>query len=113
MTETPARPGHPLITLSRRGLLALGGAAGVGGLLSACGSGRRQGGLGRQGSGTIRALFMQQAAYSEDDVRKMTADFQAANPKVKVEPTSWPTRHCTTRSSPRRPPGPTTSCSST
>ncbi len=33
---------------------------------------------------TINALFMSQAAYSEDDVRNMTADFEAANPDIKV-----------------------------
>ena len=35
---------------------------------------------------TINALFMQQAAYSEDDVRSMSAEFEAANPGVKVSP---------------------------
>ena len=33
---------------------------------------------------TINALFMEQAAYSEDDVRAMTADFEKANPGIKV-----------------------------
>ena len=33
---------------------------------------------------TINALFMAQAAYSEADVRAMTADFTAANPDIKV-----------------------------
>ena len=33
---------------------------------------------------TLNALFMAQAAYSEDDVRAMTEGFQAANPDVKV-----------------------------
>lgn len=37
-----------------------------------------------QAQTTINALFMQQAAYSEADVRAMTADFEAANPDVKV-----------------------------
>ena len=32
----------------------------------------------------INALFMTQAAYSEADVRAMTADFTKANPDVKV-----------------------------
>ncbi len=35
---------------------------------------------------TINALFMSQAAYSEDDVRAMTADFEKANPGIKVKP---------------------------
>jgi multiple sugar transport system substrate-binding protein len=33
----------------------------------------------------ISALFMSQAAYSEADVKAMTADFEAANPGVKVK----------------------------
>ncbi len=33
---------------------------------------------------TLNALFMKQAAYSEDDVRAMTADFEKANPGLKV-----------------------------
>ena len=32
----------------------------------------------------LNALFMAQAAYSEDDIRAMTASFEAANPEVKV-----------------------------
>src|SRR5215468_11651899 len=33
---------------------------------------------------TLNALFMKQAAYSEDNVRAMTADFEKANAGVKV-----------------------------
>lgn len=33
---------------------------------------------------TLNALFMSQAAYSEQNVRDMTADFMAANPDIKV-----------------------------
>ncbi|PVB62212.1 extracellular solute-binding protein [Labrenzia sp. 011] len=33
---------------------------------------------------TLNALFMSQAAYSEDDIKSMTAQFEAANPGVKV-----------------------------
>jgi ABC-type sugar transport system, periplasmic component len=33
---------------------------------------------------TLNALFMAQAAYSEDDVRNMTAEFTKANPDIKV-----------------------------
>ncbi|SER45592.1 carbohydrate ABC transporter substrate-binding protein, CUT1 family [Faunimonas pinastri] len=33
---------------------------------------------------TLNALFMKQAAYSEDDVKAMTADFEKAHPDVKV-----------------------------
>lgn len=34
---------------------------------------------------TLKALFMQQAAYSDSDVRNMTADFEKAHPGVKVD----------------------------
>ncbi|WP_428643548.1 extracellular solute-binding protein [Roseibium sp.] len=34
---------------------------------------------------TLNALFMSQAAYSEDDIKSMTAKFEAANPDVKVD----------------------------
>lgn len=33
---------------------------------------------------TLNALFMKQAAYSENDIRNMTKDFEAKNPNVKV-----------------------------
>lgn len=33
---------------------------------------------------TLNALFMAQAAYSEDDIRNMTEDFKAANPGIDV-----------------------------
>jgi multiple sugar transport system substrate-binding protein len=77
--------------LSRRNLLRLSAAAAGAGLLAGCdiSSGSSGGNAGQQGSGEgkLTALFMQQAAYSEDDVRKMTADFEKANSKIKVEPT--------------------------
>src|SRR6266536_3635786 len=77
--------------LSRRNLLRMVGAAAGAGLLAGCdiGSSSSGGDAGKQGKGEgkITALFMQQAAYSEDDVRKMTADFVKANPKIQVEPT--------------------------
>jgi multiple sugar transport system substrate-binding protein len=38
-------------------------------------------------SGEVNALFMKQAAYSEDDVKAMIASFTAAYPKIKVTPT--------------------------
>src|SRR3954454_11080170 len=73
--------------LTRRGFLAAGGAAGLGVLLSACGLGgaSSEGGQG-SGKGTIRALFMKQAGYSEENIRAMTAGFQKANPNIKVTP---------------------------
>ena len=80
--DTPriAQPG-----LTRRGLLAAGGAAGLGALLTACGLGgaSSEGGQGT-GKGSIRALFMKQAGYSEENIRAMTAGFQKANPDIKV-----------------------------
>ncbi|WP_374650655.1 extracellular solute-binding protein [Dongia sp.] len=41
-------------------------------------------GFGALADTTLNALFMAQAAYSEDNVRAMTADFEAANPGVKI-----------------------------
>ncbi len=75
-------------SLSRRDLLRLGAAAGAGLMISGCdvGGGSSSGTKG-SGEGKITALFMKQAGYSEDDVRKMTTDFTAANPKITVEPT--------------------------
>ena len=69
---------------SRRGFLGLSAATGATVLLgSACGAGG--GGGSGDGTGKIRALFMKQAGYSESDIHKMTADFQKANPKIKVD----------------------------
>jgi multiple sugar transport system substrate-binding protein len=63
---------------SRREFLGFGAASGVGLLLAGC-SGGQQG-----GSGTLNALFMKQAAYSEGNVRSMTKEFQNRNPDIKV-----------------------------
>src|SRR5262245_1562205 len=41
-------------------------------------------GTAAQAETTINALFMSQAAYSEQNVRDMTADFMKANPDIKV-----------------------------
>ncbi len=70
---------------TRRGFLVGSGAVGLSGLLAACGvgGGGEQGG-GGSGSGNIRALFMQQAGYSEENIQEMTAAFQKANPDIKV-----------------------------
>jgi multiple sugar transport system substrate-binding protein len=65
-------------TLSRREFLELG-AAGTG-LLLLAGCGGEQG----AGSGTLNALFMKQAAYSDTDVKNMTEQFQKQNPGIKV-----------------------------
>src|SRR5215216_7484190 len=64
--------------LSRREFLELG-AAGTG-LLMLAGCGGGQGG----GSGTLNALFMKQAAYSDTDIKNMTEQFQKQNPGIKV-----------------------------
>jgi multiple sugar transport system substrate-binding protein len=49
-------------------------------LLAACSSGASP----SSGPVTLNALFMKQAAYSEDNVKDMTAAFTAANPNVTV-----------------------------
>jgi len=73
--------------LTRRGLLAAGGAAGLGAMLAACGlGGASTAGSQGSGKGTIRALFMKQAGYSEENIRAMTAGFEKANPGIKVTP---------------------------
>src|SRR2546430_9056416 len=79
---------HNSGSFSRRDLLRWSAAAGAGLLISGCdvGGGSSSGSKG-SGEGKITALFMKQAGYSEDDVRAMTKDFQAANPKITVEPT--------------------------
>ncbi len=48
----------------------------------------------------INALFMTQAAYSENDIRAMTSDFEKQHPDVKVNLEFVPMKRCTTRSSP-------------
>ncbi|TFD07647.1 MULTISPECIES: extracellular solute-binding protein [unclassified Cryobacterium] len=39
------------------------------------------------GTGTINALFMKQAGYSEDNVNAMITDFESKNSEITVEPT--------------------------
>jgi len=71
---------------TRRLVLAAGGGLGLAAFLAACGvggGGSASGGAG-SGKGSIRALVMKQAGYSEDDIRKMTSAFQSANPDIKV-----------------------------
>jgi multiple sugar transport system substrate-binding protein len=73
--------------LPRRSFLGAAGGLGLSAVLAACGIGGGGGSTGAQGSGkgTIRALFMKQAGYSEDDITKMTAGFHAANPGITVK----------------------------
>lgn len=79
--------------LSRRTFLQLSAVTGAGLLLGACdvGGGNAPGANGNSGAegtgeGTVKALFMKQAGYSEDDVRGMTNDFHTKYPKITVEP---------------------------
>ena len=69
--------------LNRRDFLKLGGATAGMMVLAACSKSSPGGG----GSGTLNALFMQQAAYSTTDVQNMTRDFMKANPNIKVKTT--------------------------
>src|SRR5205809_5358090 len=80
--------------LSRRDVMRLGALAGAGLLLGGCDIGGGSSGGGNKGSneGKITALFMQQAGYSEDDIRSMTADFQKANPRSRSRPSSLRTK---------------------
>jgi multiple sugar transport system substrate-binding protein len=79
---------HSGAELTRRGFLGFSAAAGASVLLaSACDIGGSSKGGSGSGEGNIRALFMKQAGYSEDDIKGMTADFHKAHPKIKVEPT--------------------------
>ena len=72
-------------SLSRRNLLRHGGRGGHGSADSRLRRRRKASNSGTQGSGEgkITALFMQQAGYSEEDIRGMTADFTKANPKIR------------------------------
>lgn len=72
------------VDMSRRGFLGAAGGVGLALLAAACGGGGGSGGEG-SGKGTIRALFMKQAGYSEDDITKMTSSFQDANPGITVK----------------------------
>lgn len=59
--------------------LALSGCSITGGSSDAGSSG--------DGTGTVNALFMKQAGYSEDDIGKMITDFTSQNPDIDVNPT--------------------------
>jgi multiple sugar transport system substrate-binding protein len=100
VAEQPGNP-DPFPTLTRRGFLTASALAGSSFAVSACapkGKAKPQAtappaasGAASQApaevSGEVSALFMKQAAYSEDDVTAMIASFAAAYPKVKVTPT--------------------------
>jgi multiple sugar transport system substrate-binding protein len=75
---------------SRRQVLIGGASAGAVALLSACsvtGTKAKKGSGGNASSATLNALFMQQAGYSTTDVAAMIKGFNAANPKIKINPT--------------------------
>jgi len=71
---------------TRRRFLGAVALTGAGAALGGCGVTAGSGDKG-DGTGTINALFMKQAGYSEDDIRGMTAAFEKANAKIKVKPT--------------------------
>jgi multiple sugar transport system substrate-binding protein len=76
-------------TLARRGVQVIGIAAAAALALAGCsvtGVTSTDGAAG-SGTGTINALFMKQAAYSDTDIATMISDFEKANPKIKVKPT--------------------------
>ncbi|GAB2509368.1 extracellular solute-binding protein [Paramicrobacterium agarici] len=59
-------------------------------VLSACsvtGAPTSAGGAGDADSGTLNALFMKQAGYTEDDVKAMIEDFNEEYPDITVNPT--------------------------
>ncbi|WP_166984114.1 extracellular solute-binding protein [Paramicrobacterium fandaimingii] len=74
----------------RRATVTLAVAAAAALALSACsvtGAPSSEGGAGEADSGTINALFMKQAGYTEDDVKDMIADFNEEYPDITVNPT--------------------------
>ncbi|MGA8994303.1 MAG: extracellular solute-binding protein [Nocardioidaceae bacterium] len=78
-------PSVPTPGLTRRGFVVAGGSVGLAALLAACGlGGAPSEGEAGSGTGEIRALFMKQAGYSEENIRAMTASFQKANPDIDV-----------------------------
>jgi multiple sugar transport system substrate-binding protein len=76
--------------LGRRGFLGLAAAAGSAATLAACGvpaSSSSSSSSSGGSTGTLRALYMQQAGYSVDEINAMTKAFESANPGLKVENT--------------------------
>ena len=73
----------------RRVIAAIGIAAAAGIVMSGCSVTGASSNAGSSGadSGTINALFMKQAGYSEKDVDAIIASFEKKYPKIKVKPT--------------------------
>jgi multiple sugar transport system substrate-binding protein len=71
-------------SFSRRVLIPLVAAATLITGLAACAPAATTGDLDGKPNGSIRALFMKQAAYSTDDINNMTTAFEKANPGVDV-----------------------------
>src|SRR4051812_22058405 len=80
---------HVTSTRLRRVMTAIGTAAVAGLIFSGCSVTGATGSSGSSGgdSGTINALFMKQAGYSEKDVDAMITAFEKKYPKIKVKPT--------------------------
>lgn len=76
-----------MAAIDRRTALQAAGGLGLAAFLAACGGGKgATNGDQGSGKGEVRALFMKQAGYSEDDITKMTASFASANPGITVKP---------------------------
>jgi multiple sugar transport system substrate-binding protein len=77
--------------LSRREFFKVGAVAAGATALASCTGNKGGGGASASGGGaapvTLNALFMQQAAYSNQDVQGMTSKFTKANPTITVNPT--------------------------
>jgi multiple sugar transport system substrate-binding protein len=70
---------------SRRALISLVAATALVTSMAACSPAATTGDSNGKPHGTIRALFMKQAAYSTDDIDNMTKAFEKANPGVQVK----------------------------
>lgn len=76
-------------SLAHRAIGGLGIAAVAALILSGCSitGAAPKGGADGGDTGTVNALFMKQAGYSESDVAAMIKDFEKTNPKITVKPT--------------------------
>ena len=76
-------------SLAHRAIGGLGIAAVAALILSGCSitGAAPKGGADGGDTGTVNALFMKQAGYSESDIAAMINDFEKTNPKITVKPT--------------------------